>query len=157
MKNGQIEGMISMRMLILSNTIQEVITYVRTKCQSPRCSSSCEIFDKTLYWRERKNGPIKGMISMRMLILSYTIQHIIPNVCTNFKILGAVVPEKSLTEKKVNTHTAKRWELYTLLYVVRGSCKKFCHWVRFTSVLPFIKHIFLQTFKVFPLYWNTFL
>ena len=33
---------------------------------------------------------------------------------------------------------------------VRGSCKMFCHWVRITSVLRFIKHILLQTFKVFP-------
>ena len=37
------------------------------------------------------------MISMRMLILSYTIQLVISNVCTNFKILDAVVSEKSLT------------------------------------------------------------
>ena len=29
-------------------------------------------------------GTIKGMISMRMLILSYTIQLFISNVCTNF-------------------------------------------------------------------------
>ena len=34
---------------------------------------------------------------MRMLILTYMIQLVIPNVCTNFKILGAVVPKKSLT------------------------------------------------------------
>ena len=26
---------------------------------------------------------------------------------------------------------------------VRGSCKKFCHWVRISSVLRFIKHIFI--------------
>ena len=35
---------------------------------------------------------------------------------------------------------------------IRGSCKKFCHWVQITSVLRFIKHILLQTFKIFPLY-----
>ena len=28
----------------------------------------------------------------------------------------------------------------------------FCHWVRIRSVLRFIKHILLQTFKVFPLH-----
>ena len=28
-----------------------------------------------------------------------------PMLVPNFKILGAVVPEKSLTEKKLNTHT----------------------------------------------------
>ena len=32
---------------------------------------------------------------MRMLILPYTIQEVVPNVYTKFKILGAVVPEKS--------------------------------------------------------------
>ena len=26
---------------------------------------------------------------------------------------------------------------------IRGSCKKFCHWVRITSVLRFIKHVFI--------------
>ena len=33
------------------------------------------------------------------MYMSYSI------VVPNFKILGVVVPEKSLTEKKVNTHT----------------------------------------------------
>ena len=36
-----------------------------------------------------KNGQIKGMISMRMLILSHTIQVVVPK----FKILDAVVSE----------------------------------------------------------------
>ena len=43
-----------------------------------------------------RNGKIKRMISMRMLILSSTIQPVIPHFCTKFQILGAVVPEKSL-------------------------------------------------------------
>ena len=47
------------------------------------------------------------------------------------------------------------WASCVFIYI-RGSCKKFCHWVLITSVLRFIKHILLQTFKVFPLYWNTF-
>ena len=38
------------------------------------------------------------MISMRMLILSYMIQEAVPNVYMKFQILGAVVPEKSLTK-----------------------------------------------------------
>ena len=33
---------------------------------------------------------------------------------------------------------------------VRGSCKKFCHWVRFTSVLRFIKHIFITNLQSIP-------
>ena len=35
---------------------------------------------------------------------------------------------------------------------VRGSCKKFCHWVRITSVLRFIKHIFITNLQSIPLY-----
>ena len=35
---------------------------------------------------------------MRMLILSFTIRVVVPNVCTNFEILGAAVPVKSLTQ-----------------------------------------------------------
>ena len=43
------------------------------------------------------------MISRRTLILSYTIQEVIP--VPNYKILDAVAPEKSWTKKKVYTHT----------------------------------------------------
>ena len=39
---------------------------------------------------------------------------------------------------------------------VRGSCKMFCHWVRITSVLRFIKHILLQTFKYSPVLKHIF-
>ena len=43
-----------------------------------------EFCDEKFYWRERKNGQIKGMISSSMLILFYTIQQGIPNICTKF-------------------------------------------------------------------------
>ena len=33
---------------------------------------------------------------------------------------------------------------------LRGSCKKFCHWVRITSVLRFIKHIFTTNLQSIP-------
>ena len=33
---------------------------------------------------------------------------------------------------------------------LRGSCKKFCHWVRITSVLRFIKHIFITDLQSIP-------
>ena len=33
---------------------------------------------------------------------------------------------------------------------VRGSCKKFCHCVRITSVLRFIKHIFITNLQSIP-------
>ena len=47
---------------------------------------------------EKENGQIEGMISMRMPILSYTIQVIVPNVCTNFQNPSSAVPEKPLTQ-----------------------------------------------------------
>ena len=34
--------------------------------------------------------------------------------------------------------------------VLRGSCKKFCHRVRITSVLRFIKHIFITNLQSIP-------
>ena len=45
---------------------------------------------------EKEKWTNKGNISSSMLILFYTIQQVIPNICTKF--LGTVVPEKSLTQ-----------------------------------------------------------
>ena len=45
-ENGQLMGMISRRRLILSNTIQQVISNICTKFQNPRFSISWEIFDE---------------------------------------------------------------------------------------------------------------
>ena len=46
---------------------------------------------------------------MTMLILPYTIHEVIPNVYTKFnKILDTVVPEKSLTKKKIVGEKEKR-------------------------------------------------
>ena len=33
---------------------------------------------------------------------------------------------------------------------IRGSCKTFCHWVRITSVLRLIKHIFITNLQSIP-------
>ena len=33
---------------------------------------------------------------------------------------------------------------------IRGSCKRFCHWVRITSVLGFIKHVFITNLQSIP-------
>ena len=58
---------------------------------------------------------------MTMLILPYTIQ-VIPNICTNFKILVAVTAEKSLTknfigekEKWTNKQNGINEYVHTLL------------------------------------------
>ena len=66
--------------------------------------------------KTEKNGQIKGKISRRRPILFYTIQQVIPNICTNFKILGTVVPEKSLTKNKVYTHTHTITEKTKIIY-----------------------------------------
>ena len=133
--------MVSIRRLILSYTMQQVIPIICTKFQNPKCSCSSEIFGtnpvyyigvrdgKKEKWKKKaninltiliffptiylatlkvytkfkafgshrsreicdkfllerkKNGKIKGMISRRRLILSYTIQQVIPNICTKF-------------------------------------------------------------------------
>ena len=47
-KKGQIKEMTTMRMLILSYTIQLVIPNLCTQFQNPSCSSSWEIFDTNL-------------------------------------------------------------------------------------------------------------
>ena len=42
-------------------------------------------------------------------------------------------------------------EIFIGLFLgVRGSCKKFCHWVQITSVLRFIKHIFITNLQSIP-------
>ena len=48
---------------------------------------------------EKEKWTNKGIISSSMLILFYTIQQVIyTTFVPNFKILGTVVPEKSLTQ-----------------------------------------------------------
>ena len=69
---------------------------MHTKCEERLSQKLIHLWRKQM--REKKNRQIKEMISMRMLTFFYTIQHVIPNVCTKFQILGAVIPEKSLTK-----------------------------------------------------------
>ena len=35
----------------------------------------------------------------------------------------------------------------SIVIILRGSCKKVCQWVRITSVLRFIKHIFITNLQ----------
>ena len=72
-----------MRILILCYTIQQVIPNVYTKFQI----LGEVALEKSLtkyFIGEKKDSQIKGMINMMMLILSYTIQVVVPNVCTKF-------------------------------------------------------------------------
>ena len=62
-----------------------------------------------MLWRKfllerKKKEQIKGMISRRRLVLFYTIQHVIPNICTKFQNPRCSSPEKSLMHKTF-THT----------------------------------------------------
>ena len=44
----------------------------------------------------------------------------------------------------------KEWRSVIKFLILRGTCKKFCHWVRITSVLRFIKHIFITNLQSIP-------
>ena len=84
------------RILVFFPTIYLAPLKVYTKFEDSGCNRAENSVTKNFIGK--KNGQIKGMISSSMLILFYTIQQVIPNICTNFKILDALVTEKSLTQ-----------------------------------------------------------
>ena len=46
-----------------------------------------------------------------------------------------------------------KWPVFMFMMLVwfyEGPAKKFCHWVRITSVLRFIKHIFITNLRSIP-------
>ena len=51
-----------------------------------------------ILFERKKNEEIKGLINNIRLILFYTLQLVIPNLCTKFIILSQVLAEKTLTE-----------------------------------------------------------
>ena len=53
----------------------------------------------------KKNGQIKGMICRRRMILSYTIQQVIPNICTKIQNPRFSSSGEIFDAKKVYTHT----------------------------------------------------
>ena len=57
-----------------------------------------------------------GMISRRRLIFSQ-YNKLYPTFVPNFKILGSVVPEKSLTKKKVYTQTCTHTNIVTEIFI----------------------------------------
>ena len=112
----------------LSRCIQNLKTFTLIEAEK----SMTEIF----IGEKKKNGEIIGMISRRRLILSYTIQQVIPNVCTKFQNLRFSSSWEIFDEKKVYTHThtnsqtllRKRQKLYTPIYFVyRGYNNKQQH------------------------------
>ena len=44
----------------------------------------------------------------------------------------------------------EKWFCFPSEMGVRESCKKICHWVRLTSVLHFLKHIFITNLQSIP-------
>ena len=88
----------------------------------------------------KKNGQIKGMMSRRRLILIYTLQQVIPNICTKFQ----------------NPRRSSSWEIFdtnfSMYYTgVRDGKKK--NWKKMVkinfSILVFCPTIYLATLKVY--------
>ena len=52
-----------------------------------------------------KNGRIKGMISRRRLILFYTIQQVIPKICTKFQNPRRISSWEIFDERRKSLHT----------------------------------------------------
>ena len=54
--------------------------------------------------------------------------------------------------EKIHIKNKKKIKMLSAAVVssIRGSCKKFCHWVQVTSVLRFIKHIFITNLQSIP-------
>ena len=128
-KQWQIKWIISIRKLILSYLIQDVVPNVYTKFQNPRYSSSWEIFDKKNHLRKkekkekRTNKENDKHESADSVFKQYNKSY--PMFVQNFKILGAIVPEKSLTKKSLYTdrqtdrHTHAHTHTQTLLRKIR--------------------------------------
>ena len=71
------------------------------------------------FLERKKNGQIQELISNMRLILSYTVQLVIPNVCTKFQNPKSSNSEKSWTEKKLthtHTHTHTQTEKAKTIY-----------------------------------------
>ena len=87
---------------------------------------SQEICGQKFLLERKKTGQIKRMISRRRLILSYTIQQVIPNICTKFQNPRFSSSWEIVDKKNVYTHTPthpqtlllKRQKLYTP-YILR--------------------------------------
>ena len=74
----------NLTILFFSYTKNFTMVRVYTKFEDFGSNSRWEICDGFL-WERKKNGQIKRMTSMRMLLLSYAIQLLIPNICTKFQ------------------------------------------------------------------------
>ena len=78
---------INLSILIFFPTIYLATLKVYTKFEDFGSYRSREMCDRNFYWR-KKNGQIMRMICRRRLILFYTIQQVVPNICTKFQNPG---------------------------------------------------------------------
>ena len=84
-----------------------------TTFKEDRSNGSWEICDRIVGKEKEKNGQIKEQISNMWLIFYKQYNLSLPNFVPNFKILSQVVPEKSLTEKKLT-------DRYTNIFFRKG-------------------------------------
>ena len=94
---------INLSILVFCPTIYLATLKLYTKFEdfgSHRCREIC---DRNNLLERKKNGQIKGMISRR-LILSYTIQQVIPNICIKFQNPRFCSSWENFDEKKKFTH-----------------------------------------------------
>ena len=87
-KNGQIQGIISMKRLVRNPTIQYIIINLHTKYNYSSFHSFTETFDKKKIIIQsmvrNKIGQIQRRISRRRLVCCPTIQHVIINLYTKY-------------------------------------------------------------------------
>ena len=86
---------INLIILVFCPTIYLATLKMYKKFEDSGSHRSREICNIKFDWREKKNGQIKETVSIRRLILSYTMQQEYQTFAPTFKILGAVIPEKS--------------------------------------------------------------
>ena len=97
----------NLSILVFFPTIYLAPLKVYTKFEDSGCHRSWKIYDRKL--ERKKKGQIKGMISRRKLILSYTIQQVIPNICSKFQNRRCSSSWEIFDEKKTFTHTQTKY------------------------------------------------
>ena len=101
------------------------------------------------------------------ILLPYSTTNVAPVVCklqicaNTPKMTGGNGPSWNQTPQfiaplhssKLKCNICKHHNLFITLLLgsIRGSCKKFFHWAWITSVLRFIKHVFITNLQSIPL------
>ena len=125
----------------LSHNIPGLATLkVYKKFEDSGSHRSQEICNRKFDRRERKNGQIKEMVTIRRLILSYTMLQVIPNICTKFQ----------------NPRCSCPWEIFDTnfpMYYIGVRDGKKQKWKKKAkinlSILIFFPTIYLATLKVY--------